>query len=135
MTRIGKWAFPPDIAVPTTNAVKEKRIVMSAKKTKGPNVLIKKKKESAIPKVIYAQASPKSVGGVSMFESQGQITAQSVENFVSEDDVIDRAVERLQQAGFEVLQVTPLTINIAGSSATYNKRLQYQNLCGREARD
>ena len=96
---------------------------MSRKKTKKPGVQVKrgKKKDSTIPKIIYAQASPRSVGGVSMFEAQNQINASSVANFASEDDVINRAANRLREAGFEILQASRQTINIAGSAATYER--------------
>ena len=82
----------------------------------------KKAASSAKPKmpdVIYAHASPKSIGGVSMFEAQGQINADTVVNFVSEESRNQAAVEMLQSAGFEILQVSEFTINIAGPRATY----------------
>ena len=94
---------------------------MNAKKTKAPDVIVKKKKEAVIPQTIYAQASPRSSGGVSMFEGQDRIRAETVANFVSEQEIIVRAVNRLRDAGFEILQVTPLTINIAGSASTYER--------------
>ena len=72
-----------------------------------------------LPRRVYAIASPHSVGGVSMFEAQDQITHETLQNFLSEQDVIDRAVVKLQEAGFDVLQVTPTTIHIAGSPKTY----------------
>jgi len=96
---------------------------MSKKKTKAPVTKAKTKKKAAsvVPKLIYAQASPRSVGGVSMFEAQNQINAATVANFASEGDVINRAVNRLRESGFEILQVSPQTINIAGSAATYER--------------
>jgi len=97
---------------------------MSAKKamkTKGRKAPAKKKAASVIPKVIYANASPRSVGGVSMFDAGDQIDAETVANFASEEEVTFRAVNRLQDAGFEVLQVSSMTINIAGSQATYER--------------
>ncbi len=92
---------------------------MSAKKA--ANVIVKKKVTPTLPKIVYANASPKSVGGVSLFEGQGQINAQTVANFTSERDVIARAVSRLREAGFEILQVSPLTINIAAPASTYER--------------
>lgn len=80
-----------------------------------------KSDEPKLPPKIYAQVSPSSVSGVSMFEGQEQINSETVTNFLSEADVTAGAVARLQEAGFEVLQVTPFTINIAGSAATYRK--------------
>jgi subtilisin family serine protease len=72
-----------------------------------------------MPSRIYAQVSPRSVGGVSMFEAQGQIRSDTVGNFFSEGDVVNAAVARLQEAGFDILQISPMTINIAGSAALY----------------
>jgi subtilisin family serine protease len=77
-----------------------------------------------VPKRIYAQASPHSQGGTSMFESQELITSSTAANFLSDPDLVNRAVLRLQDAGFEVLQVSALTINIAGSPETYKKAFE-----------
>lgn len=79
----------------------------------------KKKKEPKIPAKIFAQASPKSVGGVSMFAMMGGIDAESVASFQSEDSVINEAAALLRQAGFEILQITRFTINIAGSQKVF----------------
>ncbi len=94
---------------------------MRTKKVKGPTILVKKKSRSVIPKVIYANASPLSVGGVSLFEAGNQISAETVPNFWSEQEVVVRAANRLRDAGFQVLQASPMTINIAGSQATYER--------------
>ena len=98
------------------------------KKTKAPDVQTKSKTSkkstgdsSAMPSKIFAQVSPKSIGGVSMFEGQSQIQSDTVTNFFSEGDAVNEAVARLQEAGFEILQISPLTINIAGTPATYKK--------------
>src|SRR5688572_15730613 len=76
-------------------------------------------KSEPLPPRIYAIASPHSIGGVSMFEAQNQVTAETVVNFFSEPELMTRAVGRLQDAGFEVLQVTETSIHIAGSKKTY----------------
>ena len=75
----------------------------------------------SVPEVIYANASPRSVSGVSMFEAQHQITAETVEHFFSEPDVVERAAARLGEAGFQILQMTQATINIAGTRETYER--------------
>jgi hypothetical protein len=80
-----------------------------------------KKATPTMPARIFAQASPRSIGGVSMFEAMGTINANTVANFQSEPRLIDEAVNRLRGAGFEILQVTAFTINIAGSQKTYEK--------------
>ena len=74
-----------------------------------------------IPNRIFAQASPRSVGGVSLFAAHQQINTATIGNFFSPQAVINTAVSRLQSAGFEVLQITPTTINIAGSIETYQQ--------------
>ncbi len=76
---------------------------------------------SALPSRIFAQVSPRSIGGVSMFEAQSQIQSETVSNFFSEAEAVNEAVARLQEAGFEILQISPLTINIAGKPETYKK--------------
>jgi subtilisin family serine protease len=80
-----------------------------------------KASEPKLPPKIFAQVSPNSVSGVSMFEGQAQINYETVTNFLSEAEVTEGAVARLREAGFDVLQVTPFTINIAGMAATYRK--------------
>jgi subtilisin family serine protease len=74
-----------------------------------------------IPSRILAQASPRSLGGVSLFDAQSQINSATVGNFLSEEEIAIRAATRLQDAGFDVLQVTRLTINIAGTVETYQQ--------------
>ncbi|HYJ47173.1 MAG TPA: S8 family serine peptidase, partial [Pyrinomonadaceae bacterium] len=81
----------------------------------------KTSQKSELPSRIFAQVSPLSVGGVSMFDAQEQIHSSTVSNFFSETEVVEGAVARLQEAGFEILQISPMTINIAGSAATYRK--------------
>lgn len=85
--------------------------------------MAKKKKEKAgvMPERIFAQVSPRSIGGLSMFDALGEINVDTVDNFQSERDVIDEASNLLGKAGFEVLQVNNLTINIAGSRDKYEK--------------
>jgi hypothetical protein len=79
----------------------------------------KSKKKSPMPKTIFAQVSPKSIGGVSMFNMFGGIDSESVSGLQSEDSVISESVTLLRQAGFEILQVTQFTINIAGSQKVF----------------
>ena len=56
-----------------------------------------------------------------MFDVHEQITANTVANFYSEDELLRRSALRLRDAGFEILQVTDATINIAGSPKTYQE--------------
>jgi hypothetical protein len=68
---------------------------------------------------VYAQASPHSVGGTPLLEAGGVVNQSTVVNFFSEDQLVYESARRLQQAGFEVLQMSPTTINIAGPPKLY----------------
>ena len=65
--------------------------------------------------IIYAQASPLSKGGVSMFDAGNQINAETCANFISQDSIIEQSIARLENAGFKVLQTTRFTINFSGT--------------------
>jgi hypothetical protein len=69
---------------------------------------------------VYAQASPRSLGGVSLFDA-GAVTAESAANFASDDATIRNAVGRLRSAGFQVLHESRTTVNIAGPAALYQR--------------
>jgi len=73
------------------------------------------------PSRIYAIASPRSVGGVSMLEAGVLANPSTVGNFASDESDIQRAAYMLQDAGFDVLQLTSMSINIAGSRTTYER--------------
>ncbi|MGH2827994.1 MAG: S8 family serine peptidase, partial [Actinomycetota bacterium] len=76
---------------------------------------------SGLPRTVYAQASPRSIGGTSLFDAGEVITADYAMNFVSESDLVMTAARRLQDAGFEVLQLSSVTINIAGPPSLYDR--------------
>lgn len=92
----------------------KKRPVSTSSKKENPQ-------PGPIPEIIYAQASPHSLGGVSMFSVGGQINASTVQNFSTEPDLQRRAAIALQEAGFQVLQISPQTINIAGSRELFEQ--------------
>jgi subtilisin family serine protease len=79
------------------------------------------KAQGALPDLIYAQASPRSVGGTPLFEAGAAVHSGNVQAFFSESAVTQAAVTRLQELGFQVLQVAPATINIAGTPAAYKR--------------
>jgi hypothetical protein len=81
----------------------------------------KKPQMGTMPPKIFAQASPKSIGGVSMFDAMSGINAGTVSGFQSERSNIDKSVNQLHEAGFEVLQVNNYTINFAGSQGLFEK--------------
>jgi len=74
-------------------------------------------KLGAIPRRIGVQASPCSVGGVSMFAPQDQIHSCTVANFASDRELTARAVNRLHDAGFEILQISDSRSTLLARSA------------------
>jgi hypothetical protein len=84
----------------------------------------RKQPPGAMPDIIYAEASPRSIGGVSMFDSSMPITQDQVVNYTSEEALIRVAEARLRAVGFDVLQVSSTTINIAGSRERYEEAFQ-----------
>lgn len=89
-----------------------------AKKGTGKTV---NKEAPVMPERIFAQVSPRSIGGVSLFDAIGSVNADTVANFQSEPSVVEGAISRLREAGFEILQTSAITINIAGSQEMYEK--------------
>jgi hypothetical protein len=73
------------------------------------------------PPRIYAQVSPHSIGGVSMFDYGEMISAETVANFTSEEHIMSAAASKLASAGFDILQISESTINISGSPKEYEK--------------
>lgn len=71
-----------------------------------------------LPERIFAEASPRSLGGESLLEA-GKVTVDNVVAYFSEEQVITEAAQRLGEAGFEVLHLAPTTINIAGPAELY----------------
>jgi hypothetical protein len=53
-----------------------------------------------IPKLLFAQASPHSIGGMSMFDIEGPVGTDIVPNFMSDTDLLTQAAQALQDAGF-----------------------------------
>jgi hypothetical protein len=74
-----------------------------------------------MPELVYAQASPRSIGGTSLFETPYPIGATMVAAFSSDGWTLSRAMEQLRGAGFSILQVSPVTINIAAPAAVYEE--------------
>lgn len=80
-----------------------------------------KAKKNPFPRRIYAIASPHSIGGVSMFEADSMINAETVANFDSEQSTVERAVRMLDEAGFDVLSANTAMINFCGSRTAYER--------------
>lgn len=96
---------------------------MATKKTskKASGAKASATKARSFPRKIYANASPISIGGVSMFETGLVPDAGMVGNFASDDAVVERAVNLLRDAGFDVLAANNYLINICGSKTTFEK--------------
>lgn len=69
---------------------------------------------AANAKKVIAVISPRSVGGLSIFDTEEPFTPETVQEFRSEDSVIRSTVNELQRRGFEILNVGPITISFGG---------------------
>ncbi|MFD7711215.1 S8 family serine peptidase [Streptomyces sp. NPDC059785] len=74
--------------------------------------------DNRLPSIVYAQASPRSRGDVSLFAASS-VDADNAADFVSEDEVTSRAVDLLREAGFRIITRSPATLNIAGPPGLY----------------
>lgn len=71
-------------------------------------------------KVLYAHASVHSTGGQSLFSVRpDDIRPDTVQAFRSDKQLTSEAVQKLQTAGFDVLQVNETTISIAAPADVY----------------
>jgi hypothetical protein len=99
---------------PVSKTTKTAKAAKPAKKRGGP-------KPGPMPPVLYAQASPRSIGGLSLFATSRMLTSADAASFYSEEGMIRSAASQLQNAGFQVLQISPITINIAGPPSLYEE--------------
>src|SRR3712207_1614068 len=74
-----------------------------------------------LPQRIYAHATPPSVGGISLFDVGKRLYRKTVRSVLSPHSLIRAAWTRLAAAGFEILSVTPLSINFAGTPDLFEK--------------
>lgn len=93
----------------------------AAKATRAATKRGRRAQAGPLPAVLFAQASPRSIGGLSLFSSTRMLTANDAAAFYSEEAVIRSAASQLQNAGFQVLQISPVTINIAGPPSLYEE--------------
>ena len=77
--------------------------------------------EPAVPPVVYAEASVRSSGGVSLFADEVPVTEETVPGFYSDPGLVGAAIDQLREAGFEVLQTAPTTVTIAGPAGLYEE--------------
>lgn len=74
-----------------------------------------------LPPVVYAEASVRSVGRISLFDAPKIVTSETVESFYSESQLTERAVQKLRTEGFEVLHVGATSITIGAPPETYQR--------------
>lgn len=74
--------------------------------------------DDSLPSRIFAQASPRSIGGVSVFDAD-RIGPDNVAAFASDTGVVLGAVSLLREYGFDVLQISPISINFAGTQEQF----------------
>ncbi|MCI0746772.1 MAG: S8 family serine peptidase, partial [Verrucomicrobia subdivision 3 bacterium] len=67
------------------------------------------------------EVSVRSIGGVSLFETPRMVTSETVQNFYSDSQSVNAAVEKLRAEGFQVLNVGETTITIGGSAELYER--------------
>ena len=73
------------------------------------------------PRRIYANASPHSVGQVSMFEPGVMATAGDVARYASDPALVERAVNLLGDAGFDVLYYDSYLVNFCGTKRDFER--------------
>ncbi len=74
-----------------------------------------------VPPVVYAEASPRSLGGTSLFATAAPVTSETVRRFQSQEEVVAEAVARLQGEGFDVLYGADTTITIGAPARVYER--------------
>lgn len=76
-------------------------------------------RDGGLPPIVFANASPRSLGGLSMFEADAARVADDAVAFTSEQAMLAAAAEQLADVGFTVLAVSRQVVNIAGPPALY----------------
>lgn len=75
----------------------------------------------ALPDWVYGQASTVSLGGRSLFQPGKKVRPYNVVSFSSAPAIVKTAQHRLEDVEFEILQVTPYTINFVASPDAIEK--------------
>jgi subtilisin family serine protease len=110
--------------MPPATKKTSKKATAKRSRSRAPGAAEKIAKDAeGLPRLIYAQASPASVGGRSMFE-MGSVTADTATAVMSEPEVVIAAASQLQTAGFQVLQMSSTTINIAGPADLFRSAFE-----------
>lgn len=83
-----------------------------------------KVRQAKLPSKIYAEAIVRSASGNSLLHSSSLVTSENVAQFYAEPNLLSSAFERLQTAGFEILDVGKTSISIAADAQIYERSLQ-----------
>jgi serine protease AprX len=74
-----------------------------------------------LPSKIYAEAVVRSVTGTSLLRSSSLVTSENVFQFQAEPNLLTLAAQRLNAAGFEVLNIGKASISIAAEAEVYER--------------
>jgi len=72
---------------------------------------------------LTAYASVRSRGGINVFSGRATISAETVPEYLSTPDDKRSAIDNLQQKGFEVERVGPLSVRISGPAELFEKQM------------
>ncbi len=74
----------------------------------------KRKSNPGLPKTLYAEASVRSLGGTSLFETSEMVSHETIDRFDSDPGMVESAVSNLRKEGFEVINQGQTTLTISG---------------------
>jgi hypothetical protein len=74
-----------------------------------------------LPPKVYSEVVVSSLSGESLLEGTSLVTSENVNRFYADPDRTQATVDRLQSAGFEVLDVGNLSISIAATPEVYEQ--------------
>ncbi len=80
-----------------------------------------KSNQPQMPEVIYAEASVRSIGGKSLFDTSTIVTSDTVDQYSSESQLVQAAVDKLRTEGFNILSVGETTVTISAPQSVYEK--------------
>jgi subtilisin family serine protease len=74
-----------------------------------------------LPELVFAEVSPKSPKGESLFEAMESITTETVSGYQSDRRIVGSTVEKLGAEGFDVRHISPRTISVAAPAKVYER--------------
>ena len=80
-----------------------------------------KSNQPQMPEIIYAEASVRSIGGKSLFDTSTIITSDTVPQYSSESQLVQAAVDKLRTEGFNILSESETTVTISAPQSVYEK--------------